>query len=260
MARNALGIVTRMGHDLGHGREVIEPGPVGKRPVFSGYLEASKIDATNTLFPNKNSAINTIAAPKISGKKVIYGYARVSTSEQETTLQLDALKKAGVKKIHQEKRSGVAARPVLSQLLANLKTGDKVFIYKIDRLARSLIDLLGIVQKIEAAGATFQSLTEPIDTATGAGRMMVHMLGAFAEFERGIIRERCMAGQNSARQRGVHCGRPRGLASEVEADIVRMYKSGWYTHDSLAFVFDCHPSTVKRAVYRVHKPHSSSLL
>jgi DNA invertase Pin-like site-specific DNA recombinase len=206
------------------------------------------------------NAIKAIAANLKKRKKVNYGYARVSTSEQETTLQLDALKKVGVKKIYQEKRSGVATRPVLSQLLATLKTGDKVFIYKIDRLARSLIDLLGIVQKIEAAGASFQSLTEPIDTATGAGRMMVHMLGAFAEFERGIIRERCMAGQNSARQRGVHCGRPRGLASEVEADIVRMYESGWYTLDSLAYVFECHPSTVKRAVYRVLKPGHSSLL
>lgn len=249
-----------MGHDLGHGGKAIEPGAVGKRPVFTGYLDASKVDQANTLCHNKKGAINSVAASKNSGKKLNYGYARVSTSEQETTLQLDALKTAGVKKIYQEKRSGVASRPMLFQLLASLKNGDKVFIYKIDRLARSLIDLLGIVQKIEVAGATFQSLTEPIDTATGAGRMMVHMLGAFAEFERGIIRERCMAGQNSARQRGVHCGRPRSLASEVEADIVRMYKSGWYTHDSLAFVFECHPSTVKRAVYRVHKPNSSSLL
>lgn len=205
------------------------------------------------------NAIKAIAANLKKRKKVNYGYARVSTSEQETTLQLDALKKVGIKKIYQEKRSGVATRPVLYQLLATLKTGDKVYIYKIDRLARSLIDLLGIVQKIEAAGATFQSLTEPIDTATGAGRMMVHMLGAFAEFERGIIRERCMAGQNSARQRGVHCGRPRGLAPEVEADIVRMYASGWYTLETLAYAFDCHPSTVKRAVYRVQKPGHSTL-
>ena len=119
-----------------------------------------------------------------------FGYARVSTSEQETTLQLDALKRAGVKQIFQEKRSGVATRPVLADLLKQLKKGDKIYVYKIDRFARSLIDLLGILQKIETVGATFQSLTETIDTSTGAGRMMMHMLGAFAEFEQRMIPER----------------------------------------------------------------------
>lgn len=190
---------------------------------------------------------------------MIYGYARVSTSEQETTLQIDALKRAGVCYIHQEKRSGVSARPVLRTLISSLKSGDKVYVYKIDRFARSLLDLLSILSQIEAAGASFQSLTEPIDTATHAGRMMMHMLGAFAEFERSIIRERCMAGQRSAMQRGKHCGRPRSLASEVEADIVRLYASRWYTLDTLAKVFEVHPSTVKRAVYRVTKPGHSSL-
>lgn len=142
---------------------------------------------------------------------------------------------------------------------ATVAADDKLYIYKIDRFARSLIDLLNIVQKIEAAGASFQSLTEPIDTSSGAGRMMVHMLGAFAEFERGIIRERCMAGQSAAMERGVHCGRPRSLDPDVEADIVRLYQSRWYTLNSLALAFDCHPSTVKRAVYRVLKPGHSSL-
>lgn len=186
-------------------------------------------------------------------------YARVSTSEQETTLQLDALKRVGVKHIYQEKRSGVSTRPVLQSLLSELRPGDEIYVYKIDRFARSLIDLLSILQKIEAADATFSSLIEPIDTSTDAGRMMMHMLGAFAEFERGIIRERCMAGQWSAMDRGVHCGRPRSLCREVEAEIVKMYGQGWYTLDQLALIFDCHPSTVKRAVYRVLKPGHSSL-
>lgn len=204
-------------------------------------------------------ATKTIANGQIERENLNYGYARVSTSEQETTLQLDALKRAGVKHIFQEKRSGVATRPVLNSLLAKLKPGDKIYVYKIDRFARSLIDLLSILQRIEAAQASFQSLTEPIDTSTGAGRMMMHMLGAFAEFERGIIRERCMAGQQAAMSRGVHCGRPRNLRKEQESDIVKMYGQGWYTLDQLAFIFDCHPSTVKRAVYRVYKPDHSSL-
>lgn len=188
-----------------------------------------------------------------------FGYARVSTSEQETTLQLDALKRLGVKRIFQEKRSGVSARPVLHQLLSEIRPGDKIFVYKIDRFARSLIDLLSILERIEGSGATFQIITEPIDTSTGAGRMMMHMLGAFAEFERGIIRERCMAGQRSAMERGIHCGRPRSLCFDDEKAIVRLYGQGWYTLDQLAFMFECHPSTVKRAVYRVHKPGHSSL-
>ncbi len=188
---------------------------------------------------------------------MIYGYARVSTTEQETTLQLDGLKLAGVETVYQEKRSGVATRPVLMSLLDRLAPGDKIFIYKMVRLTRSLNDFL---KRIEAAGASFQSITEPIDTSTGAGRMMVHMLGAVAEFERGIIRERCMASQSAAIGRGVHCGRPRSLDPEIEADIVRRYCSRWYTLESLAMVFDCHPSTVKRAVYRVVKPGHSTLM
>lgn len=192
---------------------------------------------------------------------MIYGYARVSTSEQETTLQLDALYRSGVTQVIQEKRSAVGDRPMLQLLLSMLRQGDVVKVYKIDRFARSLIDLLAILERIEKAGASFQSLTEPVDTSTGAGRMMMHMLGAFAEFERGIIRERSMAGQRAAMERGVHCGRKRSLPSDVEADIVKLYNSpgNWYTLNSLADVFEVHPSTVKRAVYRVLKPGHSSL-
>ncbi|WP_296511245.1 recombinase family protein [Rhodoferax sp.] len=187
------------------------------------------------------------------------GYARVSTSEQETTLQLNALKRAGVRSITQEKRSGVATRPQLQKLMSGLCPGDTVVVYKVDRLARSLIDLLGILQRIEAAGASFQSLTEPIDTSTGAGRMMMHMLGAFAEFERGLIRERTMAGQRAAKEKGVHCGRPRTLTTQQENDINRLYRQGFYSLANLAQVFDCSPSVIKRTIYRVQKPSSSSL-
>lgn len=190
---------------------------------------------------------------------MIYGYARVSTSAQETTLQLDALRRGGVQQVLQEKRSSVGHRPMLSLLISMLRPGDVVMVYKIDRFARSLLDLLAILERIEKAGATFQSLTEPVYGACSAGRMMMHMLGAFAEFERGIIRERSMAGQRAARERGKHCGRPRGLDSSVEAAMVTLYESGWYTLDSLAFVFDAHPSSVKRAIYRVKKPGHSSL-
>lgn len=189
----------------------------------------------------------------------IFGYARVSTTEQETTLQLDALRRAGVYCIYQEKRSSVGRRPQLDVLLSVLSPGAIVKVYKIDRFARSLIDLLSILERIEAAGASFQSLTEPIDTSTPAGRMMMHMLGAFAEFERSIIRERSMAGQRAAVERGALIGRPRGLTKKQEIKLVEMYNTQKYTIDGIAQYFGCHPSTAKRAIYRVNKPTSSSL-
>ena len=191
---------------------------------------------------------------------MLVGYARVSTTLQETTLQIDALNNAGVHRIYQEKRSSVEHRPALQEMLRELQPGNVVLVYKVDRFARSLIDLLRILDRIEQAGATFRSLTEPIDTKTLAGRMMMQMLGSFAEFERGMIRERSMAGQQAAMLRGVHCGRARTLTPEDEADLVRLWKQGIYTMDTLAKIFNIHPSSVKRAIYRVYKPGHSSLL
>lgn len=190
---------------------------------------------------------------------MIYGYARVSTIEQDTTLQLDALQRSGVEQILQEKRSSVGNRPKLRELLEALQPGDMVKVYKIDRLARSLIDLLSILDRIQKAGAAFQSLTEPVDTSTSAGRMMMHMLGAFAEFERGIIRERSIAGQTAAMMRGVKCGRPRSISADDEKEVVRLWQSNRYTMDSLATIFNAHPSSIKRSIYRALKPGHSSL-
>lgn len=123
---------------------------------------------------------------------MLYGYARVSTQEQETHAQTDALSKAGVGFIFSEKKSGgtTAGRPELEKMLRILKHGDQVVVYKLDRIARSLKDLLRIIERIEEKGAQFRSLTESLDTTTPAGRMLFHMVGAFAEFERELIRER----------------------------------------------------------------------
>lgn len=196
---------------------------------------------------------------KKQGVRVIYGYARVSTSEQETTLQLDALNRAGVDKIYQEKTSSIGKRLELRKLMAILTKDDQLVVYKLDRLARSLKDLLQIIEQLEIIGCGFRSLTEPIDTVTPAGRLMLNILGSVAEFERSLIRQRSMAGQLAARQRGVHCGRPRVTQPEKEAEIVRMYASGGYTLAGLADFHHVHPSVVKRAVYRVTKPESTSL-
>ena len=145
-------------------------------------------------------------------------------------------------------------------LIRKLKKGDRLYVWKIDRFARSLLDLLQILQTIDKAGATFSSITEPIDTSTPIGVLMVQLLGAFAQFERSIIRERCIAGQKIARAKGVHCGRPRSLPKEDEAELLRMHASGNYTMKALATYFGIHQASVKRAIYRSSKPDSSSLL
>lgn len=141
-----------------------------------------------------------------------------------------------------------------------MQAGDTLLVYKLDRLARSLKDLLGLLERLESRGCGLRSLTEPIDTKSLAGRMMLQMLGAVAEFERGLIRERSMAGQRAAMERGVKCGRPRSVAVSDEAEIVELYCTGWFTMSVLAEIYQVHLSTVKRAIYRVLRPGHSSLL
>jgi DNA invertase Pin-like site-specific DNA recombinase len=191
---------------------------------------------------------------------MIYGYARVSTTEQETTLQLDALNRAGADKIEQEKTSSIGKRPVLRALLGTLTKNDQLIVYKLDRLARSLKDLLTIIEQLEQIGCGFKSLTEPIDTTNPAGRLMLNILGSVAEFERSLIRQRSMAGQAAAKLRGAHCGRPRMFSADVEKQIVDRYLAGGVTLDKLAIIYKVHPSVIKRAVYRVVKPGHSSLM
>lgn len=137
---------------------------------------------------------------------MLVGYARVSTRQQDTALQRAAFKRAGVRVVLEEKQSAGKRRPVLEQLLDELQPGQTVVVYKTDRLARSIADLLRILERIQQAGASFRSLTEPFETTTAAGRMLLQMLGVVAEFERAVIRERCEAGRQAARARGVRFG------------------------------------------------------
>lgn len=190
---------------------------------------------------------------------MLIGYARVSTRDQETDLQLDALRRAGVTEIFEEKASSVGARPQLRRCLAALRPGDVFVIYKLDRVARSLPDLLSILADIKAAGALVKSLTEPLDTTTAMGSFVIQILGAVAELERGIIRERSIAGQRAARDRGILPGRPRALSVDSEAEVVRLYLTGEYTMRGLARLHDVSESAIKRALYRVKKPGHSSL-
>lgn len=179
---------------------------------------------------------------------MLIGYARVSTGEQDPALQIRALKEAGVEQINQEAAGGTADRPVLERVLLALKPGDVLMAYKVDRLARSLYDLMRVLRTVEAAGATFRSLTEPIETTTPVGRMMVQMLGAFAEFERAIIRERCMAGLQVAKENGVRLGRPNALTSAQIEDARNCYFEDGMSVRSIAKRHGVNHSTIERLV------------
>ncbi len=186
---------------------------------------------------------------------MLVGYARVSTQDQDTALQLEAFKAAGVGKVFQEKASGAKFnRPVLWECLRSLRSGDQFVFYKLDRVARSLSDLLRILEAVERAGASIRSLTEPIETGTPAGRLMLQILGSMAEFERSLIRERSIAGQREAMARGVHCGRRLSVDADTAAAIVECYASGLYTLKGVGQRFGVSDSVVKRLVYKRTKP------
>src|SRR5215211_4812465 len=138
------------------------------------------------------------------------GYARISTGEQTLDLQLDALTKAGCGKIYQETASGAKAdRPVLDEVLTYLRNGDTLVVWRLDRLGRSLKHLIEVVAALAERGVGFKSLTEQIDTTTPGGKLIFHIFGALAEFERDLIRERTHAGLTAARARGRRGGRPK---------------------------------------------------
>ncbi|MDR1481692.1 MAG: recombinase family protein [Synergistaceae bacterium] len=159
------------------------------------------------------------------------GYARVSMYNQDLALQLDALKIAGVKDadIYVEKISGrlsKAKRPQLDACLKKLKEGDILVVWKLDRLGRSLKDLLNIIQELEERKIRFSSLTETIDTSSPTGRLIFHVIAAFGEFERNLIKERSVAGLAAARKRGVVFGRRQKLSRKQQEKLIQFYKSG----------------------------------
>jgi DNA invertase Pin-like site-specific DNA recombinase len=185
-----------------------------------------------------------------------YGYARVSTREQETNAQMDALRKAGVNHIFSEKRSGGdAKRPELEKLLTSLQPGDVLVVYKLDRVARSLRHLLQILDRLNAQGAQFWSLTEAIDTTTAAGRMMMQIVGAFAEFELEMGRERTREGLHAAMRRGSKPGRPRAMTPAEESEAVNLVLTRQATKSAVARRFGTHISSIKRALHRATGQH-----
>lgn len=149
---------------------------------------------------------------------MIIGYARVSTQDQNPELQVDALKLAGCEEVFQEKLTGkLRERPELTTCLRTLRKGDTLVVWKLDRLARSLKDLVEIIHDLDARGVGFKSLTESIDTTNSGGKLIFHIFGALAEFEHSLIRERTIAGLEAARARGRKGGRkPAMTKSDIQ--------------------------------------------
>ena len=140
---------------------------------------------------------------------MLIGYARVSTVDQDTALQLDALGRAGCERVFEERASGARSdRPVLAEAMDYARAGDVIAVWRLDRFGRSLKDLISKVGDLRERGVGFRSLTEAVDTTTPGGQLVFHIFGALAEFERELIRERTMAGLEAARARGRKGGRP----------------------------------------------------
>lgn len=169
-------------------------------------------------------------------------------------MQQDAFDRAGVRHVVTEKWSSVGARPKLQALIAALRPGDSVTVYKLDRLGRSLQDLLALLERIDKAGASFRSLTEPIDTHTPAGKLMYSILGAVAEFERSIIRERSIAGQVAAIERGKRIGRPRILDHKKESELYRKWQTGLYSKAELSRLYNVNSVVVYRVIHEHERP------
>jgi DNA invertase Pin-like site-specific DNA recombinase len=184
------------------------------------------------------------------------GYARVSTGEQTLDLQRDALGKAGCGKIYQETASGAKAdRPVLEQVLGYLRPGDTLVVWRLDRLGRSLKHLIEVVAQLVERGIGFKSLTEQIDTTTPGGKLIFHVFGALAEFERDLIRERTHAGLAAARSRGRLGGRPKKLADAKQLELARTLYAGGQTDITTI----CRTLGISRAtLYRALKEHGST--
>lgn len=185
---------------------------------------------------------------------MIIGYARVSTTEQDTSLQLDALDQAGCERIYQEAFSGTPReRPELLRCLDTLRPGDTLAVWRLDRLGRSLKDLIAIMSDLESKGVGFRSVTEAIDTTTAGGKLVFHIFAALSEFERSLIQERTKAGLAAARARGRKGGRPRKLDTAQIRKAKAMLQDPTISKTEVAKHFNVTRATLNKAL----KDHSN---
>ncbi len=178
---------------------------------------------------------------------MLIGYARVSTQDQDPRMQVDALKDAGCERVFQEKASGAQRdRPELRSAIDYAREGDTIVVWKLDRLARSLKQLIETVEGLEARGIGFKSVTETIDTTSPGGKLVFTIFAGLAEFERSIIRERTRAGLDAARSRGRVGGRPRSVSEEDIAAAKAMLQDPEITVRSVAQRIGCSEATLYR--------------
>lgn len=151
------------------------------------------------------------------------GYARVSTKDQNLDLQIEALEKAGCEKIYQEKISGATKhRPELDNMISNLRNDDEVYVWRLDRLGRSLKHIIDLVLSLNEKGVVIKGISDGVDTSTMSGRLFLNIMASLAEYERELIRERTNAGLQSARARGRTGGRPKGFTKETISKLIIM--------------------------------------
>lgn len=183
---------------------------------------------------------------------MIIGYARVSTQDQSPEFQVDALEKAGCEQVFQEKFTGsLRERPELSQCLRTLRKGDVLVVWKLDRLARSLKDLVEIVQDLHDREVGFKSITEAVDTTSSGGRLVFHIFGALAEFEHDLIRERTKAGLQAARARGRKGGRKPAMSQADIRKAAAMLSDDKITKTEVASHFGVTRTTLNASLSRV---------
>lgn len=195
------------------------------------------------------------------------GYARVSTKDQSLNLQIDALLKAGCKKIYEEIISGTRSeRPVLDELMRNIRSQDVLVVWKLDRLGRSLRHLVELVNELINKEVGLQSINDPIDTTTAQGRLSFNLFAALAEFERDLTRERTSAGLSAARARGRNGGRPKGVSRKAEPTACAaetLYREGKLSVQQIADKLGISKSTlyaylrhrgIEVGIYRAKRP------
>jgi DNA invertase Pin-like site-specific DNA recombinase len=182
-------------------------------------------------------------------KSMLVGYARVSTTEQTLDLQLDALKKAGCSKIFTDTASGAKTeRKGLDEALSYVREGDTLVVWRLDRLGRSLKHLIETVSQLDTRKIGFKSLTEQIDTTTSGGKLIFHIFGALAEFERNLIRERTHAGLQAARARGRVGGRPKKLQGAKVAMAQQLYADKTNSIDEICKTLHISRATLYRYI------------
>ncbi|MDW3651883.1 MAG: recombinase family protein [Bacteroidia bacterium] len=184
---------------------------------------------------------------------MLIGYARVSTDDQNLSLQKDALGQAGCEKIFEDHQSGAtASRPGLDQALAYLRTGDTLVVWRLDRLSRSLKDLIEMVNTLEEKQIQLKSLQESMDTSSSTGKLIFHIFAALAEFERNLIRERTQAGLKAARARGRLGGRPFALSEKKRKVAINLYDKKEHTIAEICEMMEISKPTLYKYI-RAHK-------